>query len=44
MVEKYCWRYWKMVEMGDKMDKNTGLSVDSWQERASVTTFVLPSL
>ena len=41
MVEKYCWRSWKMVNMGEEMNKNTGLGTDSWQERASTTTFVL---
>jgi len=28
--------------MGEEMDKNTDLGVDSWRERASAMTFVFP--
>jgi len=28
VVERYCYRSWKMVSMGEKMDKNTFLGVD----------------
>jgi len=33
-----------MVDMGEEMDKNSDLGVDSWRDRASTTTFVFPGL